>query len=38
MTLEVWTHSLDRVTDMDVDPACRIDDAVAAVGAHGGRV
>jgi pterin-4a-carbinolamine dehydratase len=35
LTFEVWTHSLDRVTDMDVDLARRIDQAVEAVGAHG---
>jgi pterin-4a-carbinolamine dehydratase len=35
VTFEVWTHSLDRVTDMDVELARRIDAAVAAVGSHG---
>ena len=35
ITFEVWTHSLDRVTDMDVELARRIDAAVAAVGSHG---
>jgi pterin-4a-carbinolamine dehydratase len=35
VTFEVWTHSLDRVTDMDVALARRIDEAVDAVGAHG---
>jgi pterin-4a-carbinolamine dehydratase len=35
MTFEVWTHSLDRVTDMDVELARRIDAAIAAVGSHG---
>jgi pterin-4a-carbinolamine dehydratase len=35
VTFEVWTHSLDRVTDMDVDLARRIDQAVDAVGANG---
>jgi pterin-4a-carbinolamine dehydratase len=32
VTFEVWTHSLDRVTDMDVELARRIDEAVAAIG------
>lgn len=35
ITFEVWTHSLDRVTDMDVELARRIDGAIAAVGSHG---
>jgi pterin-4a-carbinolamine dehydratase len=35
ITFEVWTHSLDRVTDMDVELARRIDAAIAAVGSHG---
>lgn len=35
VTFEVWTHSLDRVTDMDVQLARRIDEAVEAVGSHG---
>jgi pterin-4a-carbinolamine dehydratase len=35
ITFEVWTHSLDRVTDLDVELARRIDAAVAAVGSHG---
>ena len=35
VTFEVWTHSLDRVTDMDVELARRIDAAIAAVGSHG---
>jgi pterin-4a-carbinolamine dehydratase len=35
VTLEVWTHSLDRVTDMDVEVARRIDEAVDAVGGGG---
>jgi len=35
VTFEVWTHSLDRVTDMDVELARRIDEAVDAVGATG---
>jgi pterin-4a-carbinolamine dehydratase len=35
VTFEVWTHSLDRVTDMDVELARRINDAVERVGAHG---
>ncbi|GAB3308402.1 hypothetical protein GCM10027451_17330 [Geodermatophilus aquaeductus] len=35
ITFEVWTRSLDRVTDMDVELARRIDAAVAAVGSHG---
>jgi pterin-4a-carbinolamine dehydratase/uncharacterized protein (DUF2267 family) len=35
VTFEVWTHSLDRVTDMDVELARRIDEAVDAVGAAG---
>ncbi|WP_324273185.1 4a-hydroxytetrahydrobiopterin dehydratase [Blastococcus brunescens] len=35
ITFEVWTHSLDRVTDMDVELARRIDAAVAAVGSSG---
>jgi pterin-4a-carbinolamine dehydratase len=35
ITFEVWTHSLDRVTDMDVELARRIDAAVAAVGSAG---
>jgi pterin-4a-carbinolamine dehydratase len=35
ITFEVWTHSLDRVTDTDVELARRIDAAVAAVGSHG---
>jgi pterin-4a-carbinolamine dehydratase len=35
ITFEVWTHSLDRVTDMDIELARRIDAAVAAVGSSG---
>jgi pterin-4a-carbinolamine dehydratase len=35
VAFEVWTHSLDRVTDMDVELARRIDAAVAAVGSSG---
>jgi pterin-4a-carbinolamine dehydratase/uncharacterized protein (DUF2267 family) len=35
VTFEVWTHSLDRVTDMDVELARRINEAVDRVGAHG---
>jgi pterin-4a-carbinolamine dehydratase len=35
VTFEVWTHSLDRVTDMDIELARRIDAAVAAVGSSG---
>ncbi len=35
ITFEVWTHSLDRVTDMDLELARRIDAAIAAVGSHG---
>ena len=35
VTFEVWTHSLDRVTDMDVELARRIDAAIAAVGSSG---
>jgi pterin-4a-carbinolamine dehydratase len=35
VTFEVWTHSLDRVTDMDVELARRINEAVERVGAHG---
>ncbi len=35
ITFEVWTHSLDRVTDMDVELARRIDAAVAALGSSG---
>jgi pterin-4a-carbinolamine dehydratase len=35
ITFEVWTHSLDRVTDLDVELARRIDAAVASVGSHG---
>jgi pterin-4a-carbinolamine dehydratase len=35
ITFEVWTHSLDRVTDMDIELARRIDAAVTAVGSHG---
>jgi pterin-4a-carbinolamine dehydratase len=35
ITFEVWTHSLDRVTDMDVELARRIDAAITAVGSHG---
>jgi pterin-4a-carbinolamine dehydratase len=35
ITFEVWTHSLDRVTDMDVELARRIDAAIAAVGSFG---
>jgi pterin-4a-carbinolamine dehydratase len=35
VTFEVWTHSLDRVTDMDIELARRIDAAIAAVGSHG---
>jgi pterin-4a-carbinolamine dehydratase len=35
VTFEVWTHSLDRVTDMDVELARRIDAAVVAVGSSG---
>lgn len=33
VTAEVWPDSLDSVTDMDVDPARRIDEPVEAVGA-----
>ncbi len=32
---EVWTHSLDRVTDMDLELARRIDAAIAAIGSGG---
>jgi pterin-4a-carbinolamine dehydratase len=35
LTFEVWTHSLDRVTDMDVELARRIDAAIAAIGSSG---
>ena len=35
IAFEVWTHSLDRVTDLDVELARRIDAAVAAVGSSG---
>jgi pterin-4a-carbinolamine dehydratase len=35
LTFEVWTHSLDRVTDLDVQLAHRIDEAVETVGSHG---
>jgi pterin-4a-carbinolamine dehydratase/uncharacterized protein (DUF2267 family) len=35
ITFHVWTHSLGRVTDMDLELARRIDDAVAAVGSGG---
>lgn len=35
LTFEVWTHSLDRVTDLDVELARRIDAAVAAIGSSG---
>jgi pterin-4a-carbinolamine dehydratase len=35
VTFEVWTHSLDRVTDMDVKRARRIHAAIAAVGSSG---
>jgi pterin-4a-carbinolamine dehydratase/uncharacterized protein (DUF2267 family) len=35
VTFEVWTHSLDRVTDLDIELARRINEAVDAVGAHG---
>jgi pterin-4a-carbinolamine dehydratase len=35
VTFEIRTHSLDRVTDMDVELARRIDEAVCAVGAAG---
>jgi pterin-4a-carbinolamine dehydratase/uncharacterized protein (DUF2267 family) len=35
VTFEIWTHSLDRVTDLDVELARRIDEAVAAVGSAG---
>ncbi|MFR9805139.1 DUF2267 domain-containing protein [Pseudonocardia sp. RS010] len=35
VTFEVWTHSLDRVTDMDVELARRIDAAIAALGSSG---
>jgi len=35
VTFEVWTHSIDRVTDLDVELARRINEAVDAVGAAG---
>jgi pterin-4a-carbinolamine dehydratase len=35
VTFEVWTHSLDRVTDMDVELARRINRAVEEIGASG---
>jgi pterin-4a-carbinolamine dehydratase len=35
VTFEVWTHSLDRVTDMDVALARRINEAVERVGSAG---
>ncbi|SDF91002.1 DUF2267 domain-containing protein [Pseudonocardia oroxyli] len=35
VTFVVWTHSLDRVTDMDIELARRIDAAVTAVGSSG---
>lgn len=35
VTFEVWTHSLGRVTDLDVELAGRIDAAIAAVGSYG---
>jgi pterin-4a-carbinolamine dehydratase len=35
VTFEVWTHSLDRVTEMDVELARRIDEAVDTVGPAG---
>ncbi|MEU7813022.1 4a-hydroxytetrahydrobiopterin dehydratase [Pseudonocardia sp. NPDC049154] len=35
VTFELWTHSLDRVTDMDVELARRIDAAIAALGSSG---
>jgi pterin-4a-carbinolamine dehydratase len=35
ITFEVWTHSLDRVTDMDLELARRIDAVIAAVGSSG---
>jgi pterin-4a-carbinolamine dehydratase len=35
VTFEVWTHSLDRVSDMDVELARRIDAAIAAVESSG---
>jgi pterin-4a-carbinolamine dehydratase len=35
VTFEVWTHSLDRVTDMDLEFARRINEAVDAVASSG---
>jgi pterin-4a-carbinolamine dehydratase len=35
VTFEVWTHSLDRVTDMDHEFARRINEAVDAVASSG---
>jgi pterin-4a-carbinolamine dehydratase len=35
VTFEVWTHSLVRVSDMDVELARRIDAAIAAVESSG---
>jgi pterin-4a-carbinolamine dehydratase len=35
VTFELWTRSIDRVTDLDVELARRINEAVDAVGAHG---
>ncbi|MCW2743503.1 MAG: hypothetical protein JWM48_53 [Mycobacterium sp.] len=35
VTFEVWTHSLNRVTDLDVELARRINAAVDRVGSHG---
>lgn len=35
VTFEVWTHSLDRVTDMDLELARRINEAVDAVASSG---
>jgi pterin-4a-carbinolamine dehydratase len=35
VTFEVWTHSLDRVTDMDLEFARWINEAVDAVASSG---
>jgi pterin-4a-carbinolamine dehydratase len=35
VTFEVWTRSIDRVTDLDVELARRINEAVEAVGSAG---
>ena len=35
VVFELWTHAVDRVTDLDLDLARRIDEAVRAVGSEG---